>query len=70
MKKMIPYEKLSKKQQRQINDAKRNTWGPLNPITRTPPNSRAYNRKRTQDWKKELPDLRFYLVCKNQRAVV
>ena len=56
MRKEIPYEKCSKKQQRQINAAKRNTWGSLKPITRTPPNSRAYNRKRTQDWKKELPD--------------
>ena len=56
MKKMIPYEKLSKKQQRVLNQAKRGSWGSLNPLTRTPPNSRAYNRKRTQDWKKELPD--------------
>ena len=67
MEKYIPYEKLSKKQQRKVNAAKRNTWGPLNPITRTPPNSRAYNRKRTQEWKKELPGLRPCFVC---RAVV
>ena len=35
--------------------AKCQTWGELNPVTRKPVNSKAYNRKRTQDWKKELP---------------
>ena len=35
--------------------AKCQTWGELNPVTGQPENSKAYNRKRTQDWKKELP---------------
>ena len=43
---------------RKVDAAKRNTWGELNPVTRKPENSTAYNRKRTQDWKKELPTLR------------
>ena len=55
MEKFIPYEKLSKKKKRKLDQAKRQTWGELNPVTRKPENSRAYNRKRTQDWKKELP---------------
>ena len=58
MEKFIPYEKLSKKEKRKIDQARRQNWGELNPVTRMPENSRAYNRKRTQDWKKELPDLR------------
>ena len=58
MEKFIPYEKLSKKEKRKMDLAKRQTWGELNPVTRKPTNSKAYNRKRTQDWKKELPDLR------------
>ena len=58
MEKFIPYEKLSKKEKRKLYLAKRQTWGELNPVTRKPANSKAYNRKRTQDWKKELPDLR------------
>ena len=58
MEKFIPYEKLSKKEKRKLDQAKRQTWGELNPVTRKPENSKAYNRKRTQDWKKELPDLR------------
>ena len=54
MEKFIPYEKLSKKEKRKIDQARRQTWGELNPVTRKPTNSKAYNRKRTQDWKKEL----------------
>ena len=58
MEKFIPYEKLSKKEKRKADLARRQTWGELNPVTRKPMNSKAYNRKRTQAWKKELPDLR------------
>ena len=57
MEKFIPYEKLSKKEKRKIDKARRQTWGVLNPVTRKPTNSKTYNRKRTQDWKKELPNL-------------
>lgn len=42
--------------------AKCQTWGELNPVTRKPETSKAYNRKRTQDWKKELPDLRHFVL--------
>ena len=62
MKKFIPYEKLSKKEQQKINKAKRGTWGELNPVTRKPQNSKAYNRKRTQVWKKNFPDLRSFFM--------
>ncbi len=55
MEKFIPYEKLSKKEKRKMDLAKRQTWGDLNPVTRKPMNSKAYNRKRTQEWKKDLP---------------
>ena len=58
MEKFIPYEKLSKKEKRKIDQARRQTWGELNPVTRKPASSNAYNRKRTQERKKELPDLR------------
>ena len=61
MENFIPYEKLSKKERKKINAARRATWGELNPVTRKPANSRAYNRRRTQDWKKELPALRSFL---------
>ena len=57
MEKFIPYEKLSKKEKRKMDLAKRQTWGELNPVTRNPEHSKAYNRKRTQEWKKDLPVL-------------
>ena len=58
MEKFISYEKLSKKEQRKMDLAKRQTWGELNPVTRKPENSKAYNRRRAQAWKKDLPGLR------------
>ena len=61
MERFISYEKLSKKEKCKMDLAKRQTWGELNPVTRKPENSKAYNRKRTQDWKKELPDLRLFI---------
>lgn len=57
MEKFVPYEKLSKKEKKKRDTQRRGTWGELNPVTRKPANSRAYNRKRSQDWKKELPHL-------------
>lgn len=61
MEKFIPHEKLSKKEKRRLDLQRRNTWGQWDPVTRKPDHSRAYNRKKTQNWKKELPDLRLFL---------
>lgn len=44
----VPYEKLSKKQQKEINRKKRATWGTVNPVTRKVENAKAYNRKKHQ----------------------
>ena len=54
MEKFIPYEKLSKKEQKKYNTTRRGTWGELNPVTRKPKNSRAYDRKKAQNWKNDL----------------
>ena len=48
MQEFIPYEKLSKKERRKLDRAKRQTWGELNPVTRRPANSRAYNRSKAR----------------------
>ena len=48
MEKFIPYEKLSKKEKRKLDLARRQTWGTLNPVTRKPENSRAYNRQKVK----------------------
>ncbi len=55
MEKIIPYEKLSKKEKRKLDQTKRQSWGSLNPVTRKPMNSKAYHRRKSQDWKQELP---------------
>ena len=62
MEKFIPYEKLSKKEKRKMDLAKRQTWGELNPVTRKPENSKAYNRNKARNWKREhapVPGLLF-----------
>ena len=53
MEKFIPYEKLSKKEKRKLDLAKRQTWGDLNPVTRKPENSKAYSRNKARNWKRE-----------------
>ena len=53
MEKFIPYEKLSKKEKRKIDKARRQTWGELNPVTRKPENSKTYNRNKTRNWTRE-----------------
>ncbi len=45
MKKFVPYEKMSKKQKREIDREKRNLWN-MNPATRKSENKKAYNRKK------------------------
>ncbi len=56
MDKYIPCEKRSKKAKRKLDAAKRGSWGSLNPATRKPENSRAYNRRKAQSWKKDFPN--------------
>lgn len=45
MTKFVPYEKMSKKAQKEYNAAKRGTWS-FNPVTRVTKNGKAYDRKR------------------------
>lgn len=62
MEKFIPYEKLSKKKQRDLNAMKRGTWGSFNPVTRKPQNPKAYNRRTAQRWKDDSSFVPF-LFC-------
>lgn len=63
MEKFVPYEKLSKKEKRRLNAAKRGSWGGLDPVTRVPPNPKAYKRNKSWKWEKDPPlhDLFFAL---------
>ena len=66
MEKFIPYEKLSKKEKRKIDQAKRQTWGELNPVTRKPDNSKAYNRNKARNWKREYHETNsgsYFIIC-------
>ena len=54
MEKFIPYEKLSKKEKRKLDAAKRSTWGEFDPVTRKPQSSKAYNRNKSRNWKREI----------------
>lgn len=46
----IPYEKLSKKKKRELDNARRSTWGALSPVTRRPVSPKAYNRSKARKW--------------------
>lgn len=46
MEKFIPINKKSKKAQKAYYAKERNTWGELNPMTRTMSNGKGYNRKK------------------------
>jgi hypothetical protein len=48
MKAFVPYEKLSKKQKREIDKAKRATWGEVIPVTKRIDSAKIYNRKKHQ----------------------
>lgn len=61
MEKFIPYEKLSKKKQRETDSRKRCDWGALNPVTRRPENPKAYNRKKTRRWSDEATAGSFHM---------
>ena len=46
MDKYIPYEKLSKRNKRELDKKRRSDWGFLNPVTRRSANLKAYNRSK------------------------
>ena len=43
--KYVPFEKMSKKAQKEYHKRHRNTWGELKPVTRIVPNKKAYSRQ-------------------------
>jgi len=53
MEKFIPFEKLSKKKQRELTAQKRGTWGGMNPVTRKAEKPKAYNRKKARKWSED-----------------
>jgi len=48
----VSKEKLSKKKKRELAKANRNVWT-INPITRVPKNSKAYDRNKQKKWRQD-----------------
>jgi len=48
-KEFIPLNKQSKLKQKKFHSSKRGTWGEINPVTKKPPNPKAYKRKKKVD---------------------
>ena len=61
MEKFIPYEKLSKKKKRELNQKRRSSWCGVNPVTRKPTNPKAYNRQKA--WKWNYDDSSYRAFC-------
>lgn len=46
MKQYVTIDKRSKKAQKEFYSKQRHTWGELNPVTRSVPSGKVYNRKK------------------------
>lgn len=69
MEKFIPYKKMSKKKQREINQRNRTSWNGLNPVTRKSKNPKAYNRKKVLKWNDDSFQDLFDLGCADKLHV-
>jgi hypothetical protein len=56
MEKFIPFEKLSKREQRERNRRRRGDWGSLNPVTRRAKNPKAYDRNKARKRNEDSSD--------------
>lgn len=51
----IPFEKLSKKKKKELNNLRRNTWGEFDPTTRVSESIKTYDRsKNKRNFRKEI----------------
>ena len=53
MEKFVPYEKLSKKEKRKRDAARRGSWGEISPVTRKAKNLKVYDRKKIRSMERE-----------------
>ena len=60
MEKFVPYDKLSKKKKKELDKARRGSWYGINPVTRKPENSRAYNRRKARTWSDDSTTVLFF----------
>ncbi len=64
MDRFVPYEKLSKKAQRDRNKQRRRSWGGISPITRKSESKKLYNRKKTARYENEGFQSNGLFVCR------
>ena len=60
MKKLIPLEKRSKKEQKAWYARQRGDWNGVNPVTKVVPSKKLYNRKKQR--REPLPDAVFFIA--------
>ena len=68
MEKYVPFEKLSKKKQKELNAKRRGSWHGVSPVTKTTKNGKAYNRKKTQRGWDAHDAVSFYFVFNGKAA--
>lgn len=54
MKTYVSIDKRSKKAQKEYYSGQRHTWNGLNPVTRTVPNGKAYNRNKDRQERRRI----------------
>ena len=54
MKKYVSLDKRSKKAKKEYYSGMRSTWGELNPVTRSVPSARTYDRKKEKQKMRKL----------------
>ncbi|MCL2427472.1 MAG: hypothetical protein FWD05_14190 [Oscillospiraceae bacterium] len=60
----IPLDKRSKREQKEYFAARRGSWGDVNPVTRKPPNPKAYKRRKSGQRYEHEPLIGFFVVIK------
>ncbi len=61
MNRMIPYDKMSKKEKKAYDEKRRVVWG-FRPVTRKKENAKAYSRKKARQWEDDVPLTALFLV--------
>lgn len=68
MEKFVPFEKLSKKEQRRRNAQRRGSWQGISPVTRRAESPKVYNRRKAQKWKDDSGSVPFCFISGSTAA--
>ena len=62
MDKYVPFEKLSKKKQRELNARRRGSWNGVRPVSRKIESAKAYDRRKARKWEVDAHDRAFCFI--------